>query len=62
MASAPLLDRDFLEKLERLILAAVPPPTIRRPTKPTRGSKERRLTAKKQNSQRRAQRRVQDHD
>ena len=58
----PMNMQDCLEKLERLILAAVPPPTIRRPTKPTRGSKERRLTAKKQNSQRRAQRQVRDHD
>lgn len=31
--------------------AAAPPPRKRRPTKPTRGSKERRLDAKKQRSQ-----------
>ncbi|WP_424138533.1 alternative ribosome rescue aminoacyl-tRNA hydrolase ArfB [Roseomonas chloroacetimidivorans] len=38
---------DALERLSDLIReAAIPPPPPRRPTKPTRGSKERRLTAK----------------
>jgi len=49
---------DCVEKLRRLIEAALVEPVIRRATKPTRGSKERRLKAKKQQSQRRAQRRV----
>ncbi len=53
---------DCLQKLRQLIVAAVPPPTIRRATKPTRGSKERRLHAKKQQSARKADRRVSGHD
>lgn len=36
------------ERMARLLrAAAAPPPPTRRPTKPTRGSKERRITAKK---------------
>ncbi len=37
--------------------ASAPPPPRRRPTRPTRGSKERRLTGKKQRSQTKALRR-----
>jgi ribosome-associated protein len=36
---------------EQLRAALAPPPPKRRPTKPTRGSKERRLDAKKQRGQ-----------
>src|SRR5215831_9341918 len=39
--------RDALERLVALIRRAVPPPTPRRPTKPTLGSKVRRLERKK---------------
>jgi len=48
---------DALAKLKELILQALIPPKPRRPTKPTRGSKERRLTSKKINSQRKQNRR-----
>lgn len=42
---------DALERLLALIReAAIPPPPPRRPTKPTRGSKERRLEGKSQRS------------
>lgn len=50
--------QDCLEKLKRLILAAVTPPTIRHATRPTKGSKERRLNTKKQQSHRRANRSI----
>ncbi len=40
---------DALERLLALIReAAVPPPPMRRPTRPTKGSKERRLESKSQ--------------
>jgi ribosome-associated protein len=40
------------ERLAQLLReAAAPPPPKRRPTKPTRGSKERRLAGKKQRSE-----------
>ena len=46
---------------ERLREALAPPPPPRRPTKPTRGSQQRRLDAKKQRGQTKALRgRVQD--
>ncbi|MCJ2133482.1 aminoacyl-tRNA hydrolase [Methylobacterium sp. J-026] len=39
---------DILQRLVDLVAeAAKPPPPIRRPTKPTKGSKERRIVAKK---------------
>ena len=51
--------RERLADLLRTALA--PPPPKRRPTKPTRGSKERRLDAKKQRGQTKSLRgRVQD--
>lgn len=42
---------DCLEKLETMITAVWTPPKKRRPTKPTKGSKERRLTAKSQRAE-----------
>jgi ribosome-associated protein len=48
---------DCREKLRQMILQALRPPTPRRPTKPSRGSKLRRLAAKRQQSQRKAGRR-----
>jgi ribosome-associated protein len=42
---------DVLQRLVDLVAeAAKPPPPIRRPTKPTRGSQERRIGAKKSRS------------
>lgn len=35
------------ERLRAILIANQKPPKVRRPTKPSRGSKERRLTAKK---------------
>ncbi len=43
--------RDALQRLDELIAAARIEPKIRRPTKPTRASKERRLEGKQQRSQ-----------
>ena len=40
---------DALERLFSLIREAAVPPVPRRPSKPTRGSKERRLESKRQN-------------
>jgi ribosome-associated protein len=48
---------DCLEKLRQLILYATHVPRKRRPTKPTRGSRERRLNAKRRQSARKEQRR-----
>ena len=48
---------DCLAKLRAMILRALHPPRPRRATKPTRGSKQRRLAGKKQQSQRKASRR-----
>ena len=53
---------DALDKLRQLILRALVRPTPRRPTRPTRASKERRLTAKRQHSERKQGRRDRDHD
>ena len=44
--------QDARERLAELVRkAAAPPPPPRRPTKPTRGSKERRLAAKKRRAE-----------
>lgn len=53
---------DCQEKLRQLIERALPEPVYRKATKPTRGSKERRLQDKKQQSHRRAQRRIRHDD
>ena len=42
---------DARDRLAELVRAAVPPPVPRRPTKPTKGSKERRLQGKTQAGQ-----------
>ncbi len=39
-----------LSKLRQLLISAMARPKVRRPTKPTRGSKERRLTEKRSRS------------
>lgn len=45
-----------LQRLREIILDATAPRKKRRPTRPTRGSKERRLTNKKQQSQKKQRR------
>lgn len=47
-----------LDRLEALLADALRPPRPRRPTRPTRASKERRLDAKRQRSQRKRERGV----
>jgi ribosome-associated protein len=47
---------DCLEKLRILILRALQPPKVRKATRPSRGSKERRLTDKKMQGQRKKER------
>jgi ribosome-associated protein len=46
-----------LLKLRRMIVEAMHRPRPRRPTRPSRGAKERRLQSKKQHGQRKAERR-----
>lgn len=54
---------DALEKLLALLReAAAPPPPKRRPTKPTKGSKERRLDGKAKDSRTKALRKVRPGD
>ena len=48
---------DCLERLRAMLAEALHVPTPRRPTRPTRGSKRRRLADKKANSERKQQRR-----
>jgi ribosome-associated protein len=48
---------DCLEKLRAMLLSALHTPKKRRPTKPSRGSKERRLQAKRHVSHRKTNRR-----
>lgn len=54
--------QDALERLVALIQEAVPRPVLRRPTKPTRASKERRLSAKRVQSARKQARQVPPQD
>ena len=54
--------QDALERLVALIQEAVPRPVMRRATKPTRASKERRLTAKRVQSARKQARQVPPQD
>jgi ribosome-associated protein len=48
---------DCRERLRQMVLQVLRPPKPRRPTKPSRGAKQRRLAAKRQQSQRKAGRR-----
>lgn len=43
-------------KIRQIVLQALTPPTVRKATKVTRGAKQRRLTAKKQVSEKKASR------
>ena len=45
---------DCRAKLREMILQALTPPKVRRPTRPSRGSKLRRLDAKRRQAQRKA--------
>jgi len=47
---------DCLEKLQEMLTAVATPPKVRKPTKPTRGSRERRLQAKQRQSDKKRQR------
>jgi ribosome-associated protein len=49
--------QDCLDKLREMVLAAATPPTPRRPTKPSRGARERRLQEKRLRSGRKTARR-----
>jgi ribosome-associated protein len=49
---------DAMAKLRELIERAVPEPRRRRPTRPTRGSREARLRSKRRGAQRKAGRRA----
>ena len=49
--SQDLNRRDAFERLNVLVAAAAEVPVVRRPTRPTRASKERRLEGKSQRSQ-----------
>ena len=53
---------DCLHKLTELLRQAASPPKLRHPTKPSKASKQRRLTAKKQRSERKAGRRSPNHE
>jgi ribosome-associated protein len=48
---------DCLEKLKEMIASVLKPPKVRRATKPTFGSKQRRLKAKKEASEKKQSRR-----
>jgi len=49
---------DCREKLKEMIVSVLVPPKKRRPTKPTKASKERRIKAKSQNSEKKQNRRA----
>jgi ribosome-associated protein len=54
--------QDCLDKLQRILAEARKEPKIRRATRPTRGSKMRRLTEKKRRSDTKASRRMPHED
>jgi ribosome-associated protein len=49
--------RDAFDRLAELLIAARERPKLRRPTRPTRGSKERRLEGKRQRTETKSMRR-----
>jgi ribosome-associated protein len=51
-----------LEKLRQLLVVAAQPPKVRKKTKPTRGARERRLTEKRHQRERKARRRMPGQD
>lgn len=51
---------DACNKLKEMIIRALKPPVVRRPTKPTRSSVENRITQKKQTGQKKSQRKKPD--
>ncbi len=53
---------DAMEKLAALVRAAMTRPKRRRPTRPSRGARERRLAEKKRRSARKKERRVRHDD
>jgi ribosome-associated protein len=59
---APRNSRDCLEKLRTMLLAVANPPKRRRATRPTRGSVERRLQAKRRQSAVKQRRHVRGDD
>ena len=59
---APRNAADCLEKLREMLLAVATPPKRRRATRPTRGSVERRLLAKRRQSSVKQRRRVPKDD
>ena len=54
--------REALERLQELVARALQPPKIRRPTRPTRASKERRIAGKLHNQRSKQPRRAIRHD
>jgi len=53
-----LLNREeVVSKLESMLIKALTPRKRRKPTKPTKGSKEKRITTKKRDSEKKARRR-----
>lgn len=48
--------QDCLDKLHAMVTAVLHPPKRRKPTKPTKGSKERRLAEKKKRSEKKTSR------
>jgi ribosome-associated protein len=59
---APRNSQDCLEKLRTMLLAVANPPKRRRATRPTRGSVERRLKAKRKQSAAKQSRRMRGDD
>ena len=59
---APRNQQDCLEKLRTMLLGVVHPPKRRRATRPTRGSVERRLQAKRKQSSTKQHRRLREQD
>jgi ribosome-associated protein len=54
--------REALERLQELVARALQPPRIRRPTRPTRASKERRIAGKLHRQKNKQLRRAVRHD